>query len=225
MFNGEAQMTSGWKVVGWVLPVVCLSLLVAPIARAGDVDAAKAMDDAKLTLSKAVESAETLSQGKAIAVHVKVDAKTSEVIVDCLVKDVCKEVLVDIKTGKATKVNDTPAKERKDEHLAKAKDIGKLLDSAKMSLVKIIQTAETSSKAKALSVKPTLVGDQLDMVVHCFANGKSSNVTVDGKTGKVGKTEEAAKKDDKKTDKKKDETKPAKPATPAKPTGKGGKGG
>ena len=57
-------------------------------------------------------------------------------------------------------------------------------------------------------------GDKLDLKVRVSADGKWENLTVDGKTGKVIKTDEA--KSDKKTDKK-DEKKPDKKSGDKKP--------
>jgi uncharacterized membrane protein YkoI len=171
-----------------VVPAFVLALLAASsTARAAgnDEEALKQLEANKLTLAKSVEAAETFSKGKAVAAHVKVDAKTSEVMVDCLVNDKCMEVPVDIKTGKATKMTEASKGERKDEHLGKAKDIAKQLDTDKMTLAKAIEAAETHAKGKALSITPKLKGEKLELTVHTLAGGKAADVTVDAKTGKA----------------------------------------
>ena len=113
------------------------------------------MDTAKLTLTKAVEAAETASKGKAIDAYAKMVDKTGQVLVYCVVNGKCMEVPVDIKTGAAGKVTEATSKEGKDEHITKAKDILKKLDDSKLTLAKVIEAAETSAKGKAISVKPT----------------------------------------------------------------------
>lgn len=176
----------------WFVGLAASALVLAVLttsntarAAGNDEEALKQLEANKLTLAKAIEAAESFSKGKALAAHVKVDAKASEVIVDCLVNDKCMEVPVDIKTGKATKMTETSKGERKDEHLGKAKEIAKQLETDKMTLAKAIEAAETHVKGKALSVTPKLKGEKLDLTVHTLAGGKAADVTVDAKTGKA----------------------------------------
>jgi len=185
------------------------------VAGPHDEELLKQMDQAKLTLSKAIETAETAAKGKAIAVHARIpkDSKEGEVVVDCVVGDKCMQVPVAIATGKAGKITEANAAERKHEHIGKAKDVLKALEDSKATLAKTIATAEESSKAKALAVTPKLEAGKLDLVVYCHHGDKSYNVTVDAKTGKATKTDEVKPEDKKPGDKKPDDKKGAdKPA-------------
>jgi hypothetical protein len=200
-------MTIGKTIASLFVTAALVGVLARPVQAAGnDDELLKQMDTAKLTLTKAVEAAETASKGKAIAAHAKMADKTGQVLVFCVVNGKCMEVPVDIKTGAAGKVTEATAKGEKAEHITKATDILKKLEEGKHTLAQTIDAAETSAKGKALSVRPVLEGDKLDLKVHVYADGKWENLTVDGKTGKVAKTEEA--KSDKKKDEKKDEKKP-----------------
>jgi hypothetical protein len=206
------------NVAGIVIPVVALGLLLLPVAaRAGEKDdeALKNLDAAKLTLTKAIQAAETESKGKAIAAHVKVEGAGGQVIVFCEVGGKCMEVPVDIKTGKAAKATEANAKDEKGDHLTKPAEIVKLLSAGNQTLAKIVEAAEASASAtgKAISIKPKLSGDKLDYIVKVKAADKWENVTVDGKTGKVTKS---AEKGDKKTDKKDEKKTEKKPAEPKK---------
>lgn len=199
-------MTLGTRIASLILPALMLGLLARPAQAAGKEDELlKEMDAAKLTLTKAVEAAETASKGKAIAAHARMEGKTGQVLVYCVVNAKCMEVPVEIKTGAAGKVTEATAKDEKAEHVTKAKEILAKLEGGKLTLAKVIEAAETNVKGKAISVKPVLEGDKLDLKVHVNADGKWENLTVDGKTGKVVKTEAA--KSDTKKDEKKDEKK------------------
>jgi hypothetical protein len=211
---GDELMNLGKRIAGLLVPVVLLGLLTLPVqarAAGNDDEALKQMEASKLTLTAAVDAAETASKGKAIAAHAKIDGKTAEVLVFCVVDGKCKEVPVDIKTKAAGKVADPSAKEEKSEHVTKAKDILKKMDDAKLTLAAAIKAGEDFVKGgKAIAIKPKLDGEKLDFTVHVNAGGKWQQVTVDGKTGKATKAEDAKadkKKDDKKSDKKKDEKK------------------
>ena len=195
--------------VGWlVLPAVALALLVLPAARAGhDEDALKLMQEHKLTLAKAVETAEAASKGVAIGVQVKLDGKKGQVIVHCFVKDECMAVPVDIKTGKAEKASKATAAEEKDTHIGQPKDIAKAVGDAKTTLVKAIEAAE-KSHGKAVSVATKLEGTKLDFAVRVVDGGKATTVTVDAK-GNVVKGDE-----NKKPEPKKPEPKPEPKPTP-----------
>jgi hypothetical protein len=175
---------------GWlVLPAVALGLLVAPAARAGhDEDALKLMQEHKLTLAKAVETAEAASKGVAIGVQVKLEGKNGQVIVHCFVKDECMAVPVDIKTGKAEKASKATAAEEKDTHIGQPKDINKAIGDEKTTLAKAIDAAE-KSHGKAVSVATKLEGGKLDFAVRVVDGGKASTVTVDAK-GNVVKGDE-----------------------------------
>jgi hypothetical protein len=206
------------NVAGVVIPVIALGLLVLPVtARADgkDDEALKNLDAAKLTLTKAIQAAETESKGKAIAAHVKVEGTGGQVIVFCEVSGKCMEVPVDIKTGKAAKATEANAKEEHGDHISKPADIAKALTTGNQTLLKIVEAAETSASAagKAISVKPKLTGDKFDYIVKVKASAKWEVVTVDGKTGKVTKT---AEKGDKKADKKDEKKADKKPAEPKK---------
>lgn len=206
------------NVVGWVVPIGVLGLLLLPVpARAQDKkydEVLKQMEAAKLTLKKAVEAAETVSKGKAVAAYTSMKGAKAELLVYCEVDGKSMEVPVDVKTGAAGKVAEATGKEEKGVYITRAKEIAKQLAEAKpaLTLIKLIEAAEKSSpKAEAVSIKPKLEGGRFDFTLHVKASGKWQDIVVDGKTGKVksgeGKTE-------KKTEQK---------APPA--AGKGGKGG
>ena len=193
-------MKLGWN-VGWlVLPAVALGLLVAPAARAGhDEDALKLMQEHKLTLAKAVETAEAASKGVAIGVQVKIDGKKGQVIVHCFVKDECMAVPVDIKTGKAEKASKATAAEEKDTHIGQPKDIAKALADDKTTLVKVVEAVE-KAHGDAVSVASKLEGTKLEFAVHVVKGGKASTVTVDAK-GNAVKGDESKKPEPKPTPK------------------------
>ena len=192
-------------------PLATFALLALPLqARAAnDDEVLKDMEAAKMTLTKAVDTAEKASKGKAVAVHAKMEGKTGTIFVYCMVSGKNMEVPVEIKTGTAGKITEATAKNEKAEHVTKGADILKKLDDDKFTLNRAIEAAELSSKGKAISVKPKIDGDKLDLMVKCCAAEKWYNVTVDAKTGKVTKTDElkAEKKhEDKKTGTQKTDT-------------------
>jgi hypothetical protein len=200
-----------------MVPVAVLGLLLLPVqARAGDKDdeALKQMQAAKLTLKKAVETAETACKGKAVAAYAKVEGTKAELLVFCEVDGKCKEVPVDVKAGTAGEATDATAKEEKGAHVTKAKEIAKQLTDAKLTLVKLIDAAETSAnaKGKAVSIRPKAEGGRFDFTLRVKAGDKWQNVAVDGKTGTVKAGE------DKKAEKKPEQKTPP-------PAGKGGAGG
>jgi uncharacterized membrane protein YkoI len=202
-------MTSGKWAAGLAAAAVVLVLVALPgPARAAghDEEALRALEAGKLTLVKAVEAAEDFSKGQAIAARVKMQGKEGEVLVHCQVNGKCMVVPVEIKTGKATKMAEATPKDEKEDHVGKATEIVKMLDDAKLTLVKAIDAAEAHAKGKAVGVTSKLEGGKLELLIDCHASGKSFNVTVDGKTGKVTKSEEV-----KKEGKKPEEKKPEQP--------------
>lgn len=210
-------MTSCKTVATLIIPTLLLMLHARPVQAAGaDDELIKQMEAAKLTLTKAVDAAETASNGKAIAAHAKTVDKVGQVLVFCVVGGTCLEVPVDIKSGAAGNVTEATAKGEKSEHVTKAAEILKKLEEGKVTLAKAIETAETSTKGKALLARPVLEGDKLDLKVRVYADGKWQNATVDAKTGKVVKTEEA-RSDRKRDEKKSDEKRPEKKSGDRKP--------
>lgn len=216
-------MMLGRVSAGLLLTCLAVGLYATPgVARADDKQVLKALVDAKMTIAKAIDAAETFSKGKAVAAHVKLDARPPAVIVDCIVAEKCMEVPVEIKTGKAAKM-EAPGKERRDAYLTKGKEIVKLLESNKMTLAKALEAAEkASTNGKALSVQPKLVGDALDLVVRCYAGTKAMDITVDARTGKATVPEETKAKNSAQQEKKVEQKKAAekKPANNAPRTGK-----
>jgi hypothetical protein len=197
-----------------LIPIIALGLLASPVARAAshDEDALKQMQEHKLTLAKAVETAETACKGTAIGTHIKMSGKDAQLIVHCAVGDKCMLVPVDVKTGKAEKATEATPVEEKEDHTGKAKDITKALDTEKASVVSAI-TAVEKSHGKATSVMSKLEGGKLEFAVRVVDNGKVSTVTVDAK-GNVVKADEAKKAEPKKVEPKKVEPKKPEPKKP-----------
>ena len=128
---------NGRTVVRWAaLFTLALALVTLPALAdrqvVMNVDIAKkvtaAMDEGKISLAKAIETAETHSKGKAVYAHTQFDAKGEfSVEVCCLVGDELKEVLLD-KTGKVTIMRDEPKCDQPEEK-GKAKEEPKKPDS------------------------------------------------------------------------------------------------
>lgn len=185
--------------------VAALGLLARPATVLADknADVAKAMDDAKLTLDKAVQAAETESKGKAVAAHAKLDGKDAAVVVHCLVGDKCMLVTVD-QAGKAGKPVEATEKDEKDNQAAKAADVVKAFATDKTSLSAAVAEAEKECSATAVSAVSKLHGEKLTVDLQCVAAGKTTKCTFDAKTGKVKVHEAKTDKKDAKKDEKKE---------------------
>lgn len=201
------------RVVGGVVSLAIAGLLLLPApARAGDDDVAlRQMEAAKRTLKSAVDAAETASKGKAVAAYPKLEDGSTAILVFCEVDGKCVQVPVNIETGEAGEQTPASDSERRGDYVAKAREIAKQLGEHKLTLSKLIETAETHSRGSAVSIRPKSTAGRLEFTLRVKAGGRWQFVVVDGQTGKV-------KSGDDKPKRKADQA-------PAGKSGKGGKGG
>jgi len=204
-------MSTGRQVVRMLVPAIVLALVMTPVTVRADVEqndkALKELQDAKLTIDKAIKTAEEYCEGTAVSAHVKVSKYGgSRVVVRCLADDKCAEVHVGVKDGKALRKREItkPPKDAGDDIL-KTKDVVTMMEKAKVTLSKAIEAAEKHTKGTAIQAVPSVKEDKLQIVVCCKADDKWLNAFVDGETGKVTKTEEVKKEE---KEKKEDKDKP-----------------
>ncbi len=183
-------MTLGRRLAVVMVPTVVLALVALPArsqAAGKDEDALKAMKEAKLTLGKAIEAAETASKGTAVAAQPK---SATELTVYALVGEKLMAVPVTIKTGAAGKAVDANTAEVK---ASKPADVVKALTEGKQTLAKIVAEAEKESKGEAITVQPKVEGTKFEFSVTTYVSGKAHTVVIDAKTGKVASEKKAEK--------------------------------
>jgi len=183
-------MTLGRRLAFVLVPTLVLALVALParaFAAGKDEDALKAMKEAKLTLGKAIETAETASKGTAIAAHAK---SATELTVYTVVGEKLLAVPVTIKTGAAGKAVDANPGDVK---ASKPADVAKTLTEAKQTLAKIVAEAEKDSKGEAVAAHPKVEGTKIEFNVTTYVSGKAHTVVVDAKTGKVASDKKADK--------------------------------
>jgi len=146
-------------------------------------DVQKAMDEAKITPTKAVEAAEALSKGKAVAVTAAVKDKAVNFTVHTVAGGKCQAVTVD-KAGKAGESKDPSAGA-----CAGCGDSVKAMEAGKFSLASAIKAAEDHSKGKAFAASCETKAGNTETQVACAVGDKAVIVTVD-KTGKATKMED-----------------------------------
>ncbi len=144
-------------------------------------DAAKVLDEGKLTLAKVIEAAEADTKGKACCVMaVKKDAATM-FAVHTNAAGKCMVANVD-KSGKVMGKADAKPDDCKD---AKCGDGSKMMTDGKVALASAVGAAEADTKGKATAVSADANGFMVAVVLA----DKVWSVTV-GKDGKVSKKEE-----------------------------------
>ncbi len=168
-----------------VLGVLFTTALVA----AGEHDPqkiTKALDSHKLTLAKAIETAQASTKGRAIEARAWMKGNDLMVRVNCWADDKCMEVPIDAKTGKAGKA----AAMKDDKAHSNGRELIRLMDSGNTALLKAIAAAEAESKGQALEARSLSNKNALTYTIRCATSEKCFDVTVDGKTGKVTKSRE-----------------------------------
>jgi len=164
-------------------------LVTVPAARAaGDENILKKMDEAKLTLSKAIEAAESQSRGNAVSAHAKLDGKVLLIMVRSLVGNKCMECIVDA-AGKVT-MEEAKGRDPKDDIHARAAAAVQMMEGAKMPLTKAIEAVETHTKGKAVAARC----EAESFEVSCVVESRTMKYTVD-KTGKVAEKKADPKKE------------------------------
>jgi hypothetical protein len=158
---------------------------------------AKTMDGAKTTLSKVVDAAAAECKGKVVsAMAVMADDGKVTYQAGCVADGKAMVVEMDASgkggsTKKMKSVNGMDA--------AAMEKCAKAMDADKMPLTKMIETAETASKGKAVAAMAMLKKDKLAAEVYTVAGEKLMKADVDN-TGKADKMEEAKALPDMKTE-------------------------
>lgn len=175
---------------------VLTTLLLASVTVAGEhmtaADAKatlKMLDDGKMTLAKAIETAEACCKGKAgFAGGHKHDGKL-EIMVVSMVGEKWMECRIDGE-GKCSKTSEwKPAADDKDHKPAEmAKAVAAMAD-AHLTWAKAIEAAETHSKGRAFAVHVEMEKEGLEIEVYCLVGDKVMECDVD-KAGKVTEMEE-----------------------------------
>ncbi|TWT43899.1 hypothetical protein RAS1_02990 [Phycisphaerae bacterium RAS1] len=178
------------------LTLAAVLLACVPLAAAGEhmtpADAKatiKMLDDAKMTLAKSIETAETCCKGKAgFAGGHKHEGKV-DVMVVSMVGEKWVECHIDA-AGKCSKTSDwKPAADDKDHKPADMAKAVAAMGEAKITWAKAIEAAEGHSKGRAFGAHVEMEKDALDVEVYCLVGEKMMKCEMD-KTGKVTKMEE-----------------------------------
>ena len=178
--------TIGGLAIGCLLAVPAVSL-ASRLTQHWEATA-KAFDEHKFTLAKAVELAEAHSKGRAVSVHTVILNEKFRLWVHCAVGNNCAIVRVDPKTSKADEMTvGVPA----DLSCRTAETTVKLMDEHKIDIVKAAAKAEAASQGKVVAAMTEVVDDALQFVFVTVVGEKGKLVTVAAKTGEVTKTEDA----------------------------------
>lgn len=171
------------------LPVAVLAfagLATSSARAAGDADLVKKMDEAKVTLAKAIENAQAASKGTATAAMAKMDGDKLAFVVHAVADGKTWEIPVDA-TGKASAPKELAGDAEKKTHAMPAAELAKAMTGAKWTLGAAITAAEADAKGKAIGVKTVKIGDKMLFDVAVVAGDKTVSVKVDHTTGKVHK--------------------------------------
>ena len=156
----------------------------AALAQENAPELARGLDAAKLTLEKAVTTAETASKGHALAAQTWMDGPNIAVKVLCISGETVFMVPID-HTGKAGEAKPATPEQEKAAKIVDAAGIHKAMTDNKIPLTKAIRAAEKESKGTATFSYASVRNGALNFHVVTVADGKAVHVTVNGKTGKA----------------------------------------
>ncbi len=142
-----------------------------------------ALDNAKFTLTQAIEAAERAGQGK--AVEAEFDAKRGDAYeVKILSQDKLIEYTLDANSGQITKAGN----ERLEKFFIRLtpQDVA----NAKTTLVQAIVAAEQHAGGKAAEAEVEREGDSVRYKVTVIAAGKTQKVKIDAASGAVRSVEQ-----------------------------------